>query len=162
MRSKYAVSVGAAIVVLPLIFSVSGRGAEEKVAFNVETKKYHCLSCRWAIACTKNCIEITISEARRRGGVPCKVCGGSCAKRRVLRAVDLNGTPLESSAKGPILPSAVAVPASAARALATVCLPSTEWLEGSIDVDGGELRLGRRVVVGLTTESDGGALRPPS
>jgi len=51
---------------------------EENVAFNVENHKYHCLDCRWAIRCTKNCQEIPISEARRLGGVACKVCGGSC------------------------------------------------------------------------------------
>ncbi len=51
---------------------------EETVAFNVETKKYHCLDCRWAIKCTRNCVQVPISEARRRGGVACKVCGGSC------------------------------------------------------------------------------------
>ena len=52
--------------------------AEEKVAFNVESRKYHCLECRHAKACTKNCIVIPLSEAKRRGGVPCKVCRGSC------------------------------------------------------------------------------------
>ncbi|HEV7668269.1 MAG TPA: hypothetical protein VGS22_07075 [Thermoanaerobaculia bacterium] len=51
---------------------------EENVAFNEETLKYHCLDCKWAIRCTKNCREIPISEARRLGGVACKVCGGSC------------------------------------------------------------------------------------
>jgi len=51
---------------------------EEIVAFNVETKKYHCLDCRWAIKCTRNCIEIPLSKAKRRKGVACKVCGGTC------------------------------------------------------------------------------------
>jgi len=27
--------------------------------------------------CT-NCIRITLAEARERGGVACKICGGSC------------------------------------------------------------------------------------
>jgi hypothetical protein len=70
--------VSALIVLLAWVAGAAALAAEETVAFNVETKKYHCLSCRWAIACTKNCVEIGISEARRRGGVPCKVCGGSC------------------------------------------------------------------------------------
>jgi hypothetical protein len=52
--------------------------AEESVAFNTETHKYHCLKCKWAIKCTRNCITIPKSEAIKRGGVPCKVCGGSC------------------------------------------------------------------------------------
>lgn len=46
------------------------------VAFNVKTKKYHSLSCRWAAACTKNCINIEKSKAISMGGIPCKVCGG--------------------------------------------------------------------------------------
>lgn len=55
-----------------------GSGQEEVVAFNTKSLKYHCLSCEWAVKCTRNCIEIPRSEAIRRGGVPCKVCGGSC------------------------------------------------------------------------------------
>ena len=65
---------------LALLFALCAvsLGAEEQVAFNVESKKYHCLDCRHAKACTKNCVVISLSEAKRRGGVPCKVCGGSC------------------------------------------------------------------------------------
>lgn len=54
------------------------RAKEEVVAFNTETLKYHCLDCRWAIRCTQHCREIPLSEARRLGGVACKVCGGRC------------------------------------------------------------------------------------
>lgn len=54
------------------------KAKEETVAFNTETLKYHCLDCRWAVRCTQHCREIPISEARRLGGVACKVCGGSC------------------------------------------------------------------------------------
>jgi hypothetical protein len=50
------------------------------VAFNTESKKYHCLDCEWARRCTMNCIRISLSEARRRGGVACKVCGGTCGR----------------------------------------------------------------------------------
>lgn len=57
-------------------------GNDEIVAFNTESRKYHCLDCRWAIACTRNCIKIPIAEARKRRGVPCKVCRGSCDLRR--------------------------------------------------------------------------------
>jgi hypothetical protein len=68
------------LVVALLLWSVAvGVSAkEETVAFNTESLKYHCLECRWAIRCTRNCIEVTRSEARRRGGVACKVCGGAC------------------------------------------------------------------------------------
>lgn len=48
----------------------------EKVAFNAVTFKVHKLSCRWAKKCTENCIIIERKEAYKRGGIPCKVCGG--------------------------------------------------------------------------------------
>lgn len=79
MRSgAYVSRVAVAILLLVAILTAPVAVAEEKVAFNVESKKYHCLDCRWAIACTKNCVTVALSEARRRGGVPCKVCGGTC------------------------------------------------------------------------------------
>jgi len=53
-------------------------GDDEIVAFNTKSHKYHCLSCQYAVKCTQNCIQIKQSEAIARGGVPCKVCGGSC------------------------------------------------------------------------------------
>jgi hypothetical protein len=67
-------------LLLALLFALSAvpLQAEEQVAFNVESKKYHCLECRHAKACTKNCIVISLSEAKRRGGVACKVCSGTC------------------------------------------------------------------------------------
>lgn len=46
------------------------------VMFNTQTLKYHSVDCKWAIKCTKNCIMIDDKEAQRRGGIPCKVCGG--------------------------------------------------------------------------------------
>src|SRR2546425_12252566 len=51
---------------------------DEMVAFNTKSHKYHCLSCQYAVKCTQNCIQIKRSDAIARGGVPCKVCGGSC------------------------------------------------------------------------------------
>lgn len=46
------------------------------VAFNVSNNKFHALSCTWAERCTVHCIQITRKEAHKRGGIPCKVCGG--------------------------------------------------------------------------------------
>jgi hypothetical protein len=46
------------------------------VVFNTKTLKYHDPSCILATRCTRHCITIPLSEARRRGGVPCKACGG--------------------------------------------------------------------------------------
>jgi hypothetical protein len=51
---------------------------EETVSFNVKSHKFHCPSCRAARACTRNCIALPKSEALRRGGVACKICGGTC------------------------------------------------------------------------------------
>lgn len=54
--------------------------SEETVAFNTSSLKYHCLTCTWAVRCTRNCVEVSVSEAKRRGGIACKVCGGSCRR----------------------------------------------------------------------------------
>lgn len=48
----------------------------ETVVFNTQTHKYHKPTCRWAIKCTVNCVRIDKQQAKARGGVPCKVCGG--------------------------------------------------------------------------------------
>jgi hypothetical protein len=74
-RLQRFVAVSLAVL---LVLSAMPLLAEEQVAFNVESKKYHCLECRHAKACTRNCIVVPLPEAKRRGGVPCKVCGGSC------------------------------------------------------------------------------------
>jgi hypothetical protein len=46
------------------------------VAFNTSNSKFHALTCMWAERCTVHCINITRKEAHKRGGIPCKVCGG--------------------------------------------------------------------------------------
>jgi hypothetical protein len=51
---------------------------EETVSFNTKTYKYHCITCSAAKRCTKNCIDIALSDAIARGGVACKICGGTC------------------------------------------------------------------------------------
>ncbi len=48
----------------------------ETVVFNTKTYKYHKVWCQWANRCTVNCIKIDKKEAIKRGGIPCKVCGG--------------------------------------------------------------------------------------
>jgi hypothetical protein len=60
--------------VFVLLFSFSALAAN--VTFNTNTLKYHRPDCKWAIKCTKNCIETTPEKAKASGGVPCKVCGG--------------------------------------------------------------------------------------
>ena len=51
---------------------------EETVVLNSKSLVYHCRTCKWALKCTKNCVTVTRSEAKRRGGKPCKDCGGDC------------------------------------------------------------------------------------
>jgi hypothetical protein len=46
------------------------------VIFNTKTYIYHNLYCEWARKCTKSCVKIDHTLAQRRGGIPCKVCGG--------------------------------------------------------------------------------------
>lgn len=48
----------------------------ETVVFNTKTHKYHKPTCSSAIKCTVNCIKIDKQQAKAKGGVPCKVCGG--------------------------------------------------------------------------------------
>lgn len=52
----------------------------EVVSFNVKSLKFHCRTCLWAKRCTANCVDVRVSEAKRRGGLACKVCGGSCRR----------------------------------------------------------------------------------
>jgi len=69
------------VQMLPYRPAYAGNGSsDEIVAFNTKSRKYHCLECTWAKKCTVNCVNVPKSEAIRRGGVPCKVCGGSCRK----------------------------------------------------------------------------------
>jgi len=69
---------------------------EDLVAFNTKSLKYHCLTCQWAQKCTQNCVTVTGSEAIKRGGVPCKVCGGACKKGASVR-VDLSQSEANST-----------------------------------------------------------------
>jgi len=61
---------------LLVVFFLSGAAFSQTVVYNVKTGKYHKPSCQAAIKCTKNCIKIEKSQAKQRGGVPCKICGG--------------------------------------------------------------------------------------
>jgi hypothetical protein len=46
------------------------------VDFNTQTLKYHDPNCIWEKRCTVHCIKISRAEAKKRGGIPCKVCNG--------------------------------------------------------------------------------------
>ena len=59
-----------------LIFITPSLCFADQVVFNTKTKKIHATSCHWVNKCTVNCIKIQRKEAIKRGGIPCKVCGG--------------------------------------------------------------------------------------
>lgn len=50
--------------------------AEQKVFFNTKSLIYHHDGCIAASRCTVNCIWISRSDAIKRGGRACKLCGG--------------------------------------------------------------------------------------
>lgn len=56
--------------------SVLAASQRDIVDFNTQSLKYHDPDCIWAKRCTVHCIKITRAEAKKRGGIPCKVCGG--------------------------------------------------------------------------------------
>ena len=59
-----------------ILLAISTPVLAEMVMFNTQTLKYHKLNCRWSKKCTLNCIKIDKKEAIKRGGKPCKTCGG--------------------------------------------------------------------------------------
>lgn len=59
-----------------LLMTFACTGFAQTVVFNVKTHKYHSVSCKWAKKCTVNCIKIEKQQAKSKGGIPCKVCGG--------------------------------------------------------------------------------------
>lgn len=64
------------LVSLVCLLIFAGSSLAEPVLFNTKTYKYHKPSCQHAKKCTVNCIRIEKQQAKQRGGVPCKVCGG--------------------------------------------------------------------------------------
>ncbi len=64
------------IVSLLILFLTAHGCLADTVFFNVKTHKYHKQTCRYATKCTTNCIKIEKQQAKNKGGIPCKVCGG--------------------------------------------------------------------------------------
>jgi hypothetical protein len=74
-------SVAVFLVVALLAATVGAASPNDKVAYNVKTHVFHCLTCYYYVKrCTANCIVISRAEALKRGGRACKVCGGTCTK----------------------------------------------------------------------------------
>jgi hypothetical protein len=53
--------------------------SDPDTVFNVQSHIYHRDTCSAARRCTKNCIVVKLSEAKKRGGRPCEICGGPSA-----------------------------------------------------------------------------------
>lgn len=75
-KSRVYVLIVIAVFMLVAVPAKSGDRASQTVYFNTKTHKVHKMSCHWAKRCTRNCIPLKRSEAYKRGGIACKVCGG--------------------------------------------------------------------------------------
>lgn len=62
------------LIALICFLSLANCCFAEIVSFNVNSHKIHNSGCRY-FNC-KACIKIERKEAIKRGGLPCKVCGG--------------------------------------------------------------------------------------
>ena len=82
-----SMSVRAALraTALAMVAGMLAWNADPVVAFNLKSHKFHLPSCIHAIRCTENCITVRRSEALRRGGKACKVCGGGL---RIAEPID--------------------------------------------------------------------------
>ena len=87
-RLRQHLIAAAAMALLTASIAAQTKSSDPTVAFNTETLIYHRPSCRWALRCTRNCVSVTLSEARKRGGRACKVCGGGGALVDVTLAGD--------------------------------------------------------------------------
>ena len=64
------------IVSILTVFFLANIAYAETVVFNTKTHKYHNLTCSAAAKCTVNCIKLEKQQAKAKGGIPCKICGG--------------------------------------------------------------------------------------
>ena len=77
---RRVVAVLSIVACLSVMTAMTMTAGDALVAFNTKSLKYHCLICEWAHKCTRNCVTITRTEAIKRHGIACKVCGGTCKK----------------------------------------------------------------------------------
>ncbi len=64
------------LTILFIFFTMTLSANAETVIYNTATQKVHKPHCQHAKKCTVNCIKIEKNDAYKRGGKPCKVCGG--------------------------------------------------------------------------------------
>lgn len=63
------------LTLLSLLIFAAASAQAETVVFNPNSKIYHKTTCQSAKIC-KVCIKIEKQDAVKRGGRPCKKCGG--------------------------------------------------------------------------------------
>ena len=80
--------VMAAILLLTLATALARRSLapaasaiDHPVVLNIKTMIYHCPACDLIRHCGADCATMDISEAKSRGGKPCRICGGDCLAR---------------------------------------------------------------------------------
>ena len=75
---------------------------DPEVVFNTQSLIYHRASCTSARRCTKNCVTIRLSEAQKRGGRACRICGGpASAAHGAISHSEAVGLPAHFSAHSP-------------------------------------------------------------
>lgn len=84
-----------------MVFILSSVSAECIVFFNTQSLKYHNFNCKWALKCTKNCIDIEVSKAKKAGGIPCEVCKGSCVEKLTIEDLGISRHEIDSLGKIP-------------------------------------------------------------
>lgn len=61
--------------------ATAGTTVDNPVVLNIRTLLYHCPACDHARHCGSDCEVLDLADAVRRGGKPCRACGGVCAAR---------------------------------------------------------------------------------
>jgi methylphosphotriester-DNA--protein-cysteine methyltransferase len=69
-------SLAAWVLCVSFAVAQSKPPVDPDTVYNVQSHIYHRESCTSARRCTKNCVTIKLSEAKKRGGRPCQICGG--------------------------------------------------------------------------------------
>jgi len=57
-----------------LILSSVIISSETIYKYNTTNGKYHRSTCKWAIKCTVNCVDMSLKKICEKQGIPCKVC----------------------------------------------------------------------------------------
>ena len=81
MKRRFAIALSVSYALWVLSILPAAARQDPDAVFNVQSKIYHRASCSAARRCTRNCIVIKLSEARKRGGRACKICGGPVTER---------------------------------------------------------------------------------